>query len=201
MLNLVSISPGSPGLYAPFLGPALSAPVQGRPFLMGCEIDQVACGALAASFQREAVRLLWASVSPACQGRGMGRLMMARFMEAVSASGAELAEAAFVLDGPAQIPAANLLRGAGFREAGELEAVGKKYYLPGTVVPEDRQWEAVSAYLREAGFAYCQDLARVLRISRRKTAAVLRRMVADGRLTQFEKRYYLAHQPEEQQVR
>lgn len=86
-------------------------------------------------------------------------------------------------------------------EAGELEAVGKKYYLPGTVVPEDRQWEAVSAYLREAGFAYCQDLARVLRVSRRKTAAVLRRMVADGRLTQFEKRYYLAHQPEEQQVR
>ena len=31
--------------------------------------------------------------------------------------------------------------------------------------------------------------------------AVLRRMVADGRLTQFEKRYYLAHQPEEQQAR
>ena len=120
MLNLVSISPGSPGLYAPFLGPALSAPVQGRPFLMGCEIDQVACGALAASFQREAVRLLWASVSPACQGRGMGRLMMERFMEAVSASGADLAEAAFVLDGPAQAPAANLLRGAGFRETGEL---------------------------------------------------------------------------------
>ena len=120
MLNFVSISPGSPGLYAPFLGPALNAPVQGRPFLLGCEIGRVACGALAASFQREGVRLLWVSVAPACQGRGMGRLMMGRFMEAVSASGAELAEAAFVLDGPAQIPAASLLRGAGFREAGEL---------------------------------------------------------------------------------
>lgn len=35
----------------------------------------------------------------------------------------------------------------------ELEQVGKKYYLPGTVVPEEKQWEVISAYLQEAGFA------------------------------------------------
>lgn len=86
-------------------------------------------------------------------------------------------------------------------DRGELEPVGKKYYLPGTVVPEDRQWDAVCAYLKEAGFAYCQDLAQVLRLGRRRTAAVLRRMVADGRLTQFEKRYYLTGSPAERQVR
>ena len=83
---------------------------------------------------------------------------------------------------------------------GELEQVGRKYYLPGTVVPEGKQWEAVSAYLREAGFAYCQDLAQVLHLGKRRTAGVLRQMVKDGRLLQFEKRYYLAVQPERKQV-
>ena len=82
----------------------------------------------------------------------------------------------------------------------ELEQVGKKYYLPGTVVPEDKQWEVISGYLREVGFAYCQDIAELLHISKRKTAGVLRRMVRDGRLLQFEKRYYLARQPEQTQV-
>ena len=86
-------------------------------------------------------------------------------------------------------------------ERGELEQVGRKYYLPGTVVPEEKQWEVVSAYLREAGFAYCQDLAQVLHIGRRKTAGILRQMVKDGRLMQFEKRYYLAQQPEETKAR
>lgn len=85
-------------------------------------------------------------------------------------------------------------------ERRELEQVGRKYYLPGTVVPEDKQWEVISGYLREAGFAYCQDLAELLHISKRKTAGVLRRMVRDGRLLQFEKRYYLAKQPEQTKV-
>ena len=85
-------------------------------------------------------------------------------------------------------------------ERQELEQVGKKYYIPGTVVPEEKQWEVVSAYLREAGFAYCQDIAELLHVSKRKTAGVLRRMVKDGRLLQFDKRYYLAKQPEQKQV-
>ena len=76
--------------------------------------------------------------------------------------------------------------------------MGKKYYLPGTVVPEDQQWDAVSAYLREAGFAYCQDIAQVLHINKRKTAAILRKMVESGALVQFEKRYYLPGQPEKE---
>lgn len=80
----------------------------------------------------------------------------------------------------------------------ELEQVGKKYYLPGTVVPEDQQRDAVSAYLREAGFAYCQDIAQVLHINKRKTAAILRKMVESGALVQFEKRYYLPGQPEKE---
>ena len=82
----------------------------------------------------------------------------------------------------------------------ELEQVGKKYYLPGTVVPEEKQWEVISAYLQEAGFAYCQDVAELLHVGKRKTAGILRRMVKDGRLLQFEKRYYLAKQPGQKQI-
>ena len=82
----------------------------------------------------------------------------------------------------------------------ELEQVGKKYYLPGTVVPEEKQWEVISAYLQEAGFAYCQDVAELLHVGKCKTAGILRRMVKDGRLLQFEKRYYLAKQPEQKQI-
>ena len=82
----------------------------------------------------------------------------------------------------------------------ELEQVGKKYYLPGTVVPEEKQWEVISAYLQEAGFAYCQDVAELLHVGKRKTAGILRRMVRDGQLLQFEKRYYLAKQPGQKQI-
>lgn len=78
--------------------------------------------------------------------------------------------------------------------------MGKKYYLPGTVVPEEKQWEVISAYLQEAGFAYCQDVAELLHVGKRKTAGILRRMVKDGRLLQFEKRYYLAKQPGQKQI-
>ena len=80
------------------------------------------------------------------------------------------------------------------------EQVGKKYYLPGTVVPEEKQWEVISAYLQEAGFAYCQDVAELLHVGKRKTAGILRRMVRDGQLLQFEKRYYLAKQPGQKQI-
>ena len=40
----------------------------------------------------------------------------------------------------------------------------------------------ISAYLQEAGFAYCQDVAELLHVGKRKTAGILRRMVKDGRL-------------------
>ena len=85
-------------------------------------------------------------------------------------------------------------------ERQELVPIGKKYYLPGAVVPAEKQWDVIAAYLREAGFAYCQDIAELLHVSKRKTSEILRQMVKDGRLLQFEKRYYLAKQPEQKQV-
>ena len=66
--------------------------------------------------------------------------------------------------------------------------------------PEEKQWEVISAYLQEAGFAYCQDVAELLHVGKRKTAGILRRMVRDGQLLQFEKRYYLAKQPGQKQI-
>ena len=68
-------------------------------------------------------------------------------------------------------------------------------------MPEEKQWEVISAYLQEAGFAYCQDVAELLHVGKRKTAGILRRMVRDGQLSpQFEKRYYLAKRPGQKQI-
>lgn len=78
--------------------------------------------------------------------------------------------------------------------------MGKKYYLPGTVVPEEKQWEVISAICRRRGLPYCQDVAELLHVGKRKTAGILRRMVRDGQLLQFEKRYYLAKQPGQKQI-
>ena len=50
---------------------------------------------------------------------------------------------------------------------GKLTKVGNRYYLPSTVVPPEDQEQAILAYLSEAGFAYRQDIARVLRIGPR----------------------------------
>lgn len=47
---------------------------------------------------------------------------------------------------------------------------------------------------------YCQDVAELLHVGKRKTAGILRRMVRDGQLRMFEKRYYLAKQPGQKQI-
>ena len=82
-----------------------------------------------------------------------------------------------------KIIAATKMQESATLKAGDVykRQVGKKYYLPGTVVPEEKQWEVISAYLQEAGFAYCQDVAELLHVGKRKTAGILRRMVRDGR--------------------
>jgi integrase len=46
------------------------------------------------------------------------------------------------------------------QRGGRLVQVGMKYYLPGTVVPPERQAEEIRAYLSREGFAYRQDIAK-----------------------------------------
>lgn len=76
-------------------------------------------------------------------------------------------------------------------EQKSLIRIGGKYYLPGTVVPPERHREAIRAYLAEAGFAYRQDIAALLRIQPKQCTLVLRRLVEDGALRQAGQKYYL----------
>ena len=74
---------------------------------------------------------------------------------------------------------------------GRLTRVGLKYYLPGAVVPPEGQEAAVLAYLAREGFAYRQDIARLLRISPAQCRPVLSRLTAAGKIKQENQRYTL----------
>jgi len=77
-------------------------------------------------------------------------------------------------------------------EQGKLLRVGFRYYLPGAVVPPEAQEEAVLSYIKEEGFAYRQDIARLLRIAPAQCRPVLQRLVEAGKLRLEEQRYLLA---------
>lgn len=74
---------------------------------------------------------------------------------------------------------------------GKLAQVGARYYLCGEVVPPERQTAVILEYLTQEGFAYRQDIARLLRIDPRQCRPILKRMIADGQIVQDRQRYLL----------
>lgn len=74
---------------------------------------------------------------------------------------------------------------------GKLTQVGAKYYLKDTVVPPEQQREAILDYLSKEGFAYRQDIARLLKIDPRQCRPILQKMIADGEIIQQRQRYVL----------
>ena len=56
--------------------------------------------------------------------------------------------------------------------------------------PEDQE-QAILAYLSEAGFAYRQDIARVLRIGPRQCWPILQRMLAEHQIAKDGQKYIL----------
>lgn len=74
---------------------------------------------------------------------------------------------------------------------GKLTQVGARYYLKGNVVPPERQAEAILEYLAKEGFAYRQDIARLLRIDPGQCRPILQKMVAAGQIIQKRQRYEL----------
>ena len=74
---------------------------------------------------------------------------------------------------------------------GRLTKVGTRYYLPASVVPPERQEQAILDYLGEVGFAYRQDIARLLRIGPRQCWPILHRMLADRQITRDGQKYTL----------
>ena len=74
---------------------------------------------------------------------------------------------------------------------GRLTQVGARYYLPESVVPPQRQEAAVLEYLAREGFAYRQDVARLLGIGVSQCRPLLQRMLAGGLIVQDRQRYLL----------
>lgn len=74
---------------------------------------------------------------------------------------------------------------------GKLTQIGARYYLREAVVPPERQETVILEYLTKEGFAYRQDIARILHIDPRQCRPILQKMVASGQIVQERQRYIL----------
>ena len=74
---------------------------------------------------------------------------------------------------------------------GKLVQIGARYYLREAVVPPERQETVILEYLSKEGFAYRQDIARLLCIEPRQCRPILQRMVDSGQIVQERQRYIL----------
>ena len=74
---------------------------------------------------------------------------------------------------------------------GKLTQLGTRYYLRTAVVPPERQEAVILEYLDREGFAYRQDIARLLKIEPGQCRPILQKMVAAGRITQERQRYMI----------
>lgn len=77
-------------------------------------------------------------------------------------------------------------------QGGKLTRVGLRYYGAGSVVPPARQEEEILQYLKREGFAYRQDIARLLHIPASQCRPILQRLVDGGKVKMEEQRYRLA---------
>jgi len=75
--------------------------------------------------------------------------------------------------------------------AGKLVRVGTRYYPAGATVPPERQSEVIVRYLTSAGFAYRQDIARLLHVEARQCYPILKKLVSVGTLRLEKQRYSL----------
>lgn len=83
------------------------------------------------------------------------------------------------------------------QEQGKLIKVGRRYYLPGTVVPPEQQYESIRAYLEEKGSAGYSELVQLLGIERRQGQWVLNGLIKEGKLLRIDHQYMLPQNTEE----
>ena len=74
---------------------------------------------------------------------------------------------------------------------GKLTQIGDRYYLRDAVVPPERQTQVILEYLTREGFAYRQDIARLLKIDPRQCRPILKRMIDEGQIVQDRQKYTL----------
>jgi integrase len=73
---------------------------------------------------------------------------------------------------------------------GELVKIGVHYYPAGAVVPPEKQYQAICAYLEEHGSAKRAQLAAVLHIGERPCGWILSNLVREGKLLRSRERRY-----------
>lgn len=78
-------------------------------------------------------------------------------------------------------------------ENGKLARTSRGYFLAEEAIRPEDQPAAVCRYIAQNGGAYCQDIAKLLRIGKSTASRLLRRMVANGDLvmTRQTKQYFL----------
>lgn len=77
------------------------------------------------------------------------------------------------------------------REQGKLTLVGARYYLAGTVVPPELQYETICAHLKEKGSARLGELAELLGIEVKPCLWILRCLAKEGKLLHEGHKYTL----------
>lgn len=73
----------------------------------------------------------------------------------------------------------------------QLVRIGTKYYLYGTVVSPEDQYEVIREYLKASGTAFRKDLADLLKIEARPCGWLLLNLVKQGKLIKTGQRYSL----------
>lgn len=76
-------------------------------------------------------------------------------------------------------------------ERGKLLRVGKRYYPAGSILPPERHRQEVRRYIEAEGFAYRQDIAKLLGLEERQCTVLLKNMVEAEELVQEKKKYFL----------
>lgn len=77
------------------------------------------------------------------------------------------------------------------KEQGKVLMIGSRYYLAGTVVPPEQQYEVVRTYLEKQGSSEIGEIAKLLNIESRRTAWILHKMIEEGKLQMKGKTYSL----------
>jgi len=76
-------------------------------------------------------------------------------------------------------------------DRGELIKIGAKYFVPGTVVPPEEQYEVLSAHLEVVGSSFRKELADILHLDGKQCSVILRKLVAEGKLVRKGQLYTL----------
>lgn len=74
---------------------------------------------------------------------------------------------------------------------GKLVQIGTRYYLRESIVPPEMQESVILEYLGREGFAYRQDIARILKIDPRQCRSILQKLIDTGKIVQERQRYLL----------